>query len=131
MGLTLDEARRYADAAIRLAHERHVRVSVAVVDELGVLLQLDRMDGARLLGPDVATALAATALHFQSPTSAVAELGRINPDLLRGLQQTAKFAILPAGGGVPIERGGALVGAIGVSGTSAEEDEALARAALA
>ena len=130
MLLTLVEARRYADAAIRAAGEQGLRVSVSVVDEGGVLLQLDRMDGALLVSPDVATAKAVTALSFQRPTSALAEIGRGNPDLLSSLQKAAQFAIVAVGGGMPIVRDGTVVGAIGVSGSSSEQDEALARAAL-
>ena len=51
MLLTLDDARRYADAAIAAARAQDLRVAVAVVDEGGLLLQLDRMDGALLMGP--------------------------------------------------------------------------------
>jgi uncharacterized protein GlcG (DUF336 family) len=130
MLLTLVEARGYADAAIRAARDQGLRVSVAVVDEGGVLLQLDRMDGALLMGPDVATAKAVTALNFQRPTSAVAEIGRNNPTLLSSLQQATQFAVVAVGGGMPIVRDGVVVGAIGVSGATAEQDEALARAAL-
>ena len=130
MLLTLVEARRYADAAIRAAREQDLRVSVAVVDEGGVLLQLDRMDGALLGSPDVATAKAVTAVNFQRPTSALAELGQSNPDLLTSLQKAAQFAIMPVGGGLPIARDGTVVGAIGVSGASSEQDESLAQAAL-
>ena len=130
MLLTLDDARRYADAAIATAHAQDLRVAVAVVDEAGLLLQLDRMDGALLMGPDVAHAKAVTALNFQRPTSSVAELARANPDLVRSLQQAVGFAIMAAGGGLPISRDGTVVGAIGVSGASAEQDEGLARAAL-
>jgi glc operon protein GlcG len=130
MLLTLDDARRYADAAIAAARAQDLRVAVAVVDEGGLLLQLDRMDGALLMGPDVALAKAVTALNFQRPTSSVAELARANPDLVRSLQQAVRFSIIAAGGGLPISRDGAVVGAIGVSGATAEQDEGLARAAL-
>ncbi|SRR5712692_4477000 len=131
MLLTLTEARRYADAVLQAARTQHLRVSVAVVDELGQLLQLDRMDGAQLMGPDAALAQAQTAINFQRPTSAVAELARVNPDLVRGLQQAVTFPIMASGGGVPITRDGVVVGAIGVSGATAEQDEALATTAVA
>jgi uncharacterized protein GlcG (DUF336 family) len=130
MLLTLADARRYADAALAAARAQDLRVAVAVVDESGQLLQLDRMDGALLMGPDVALSKAVTALNFQRPTSSVAELARANPDLVRSLQQTVRFPIIAAGGGVPIARNGTVVGAIGVSGASAEQDEGLAQAAL-
>src|SRR5262245_33998268 len=131
MLLTLAEARRYADAVIQAAHLQKLRVSIAVVDELGQLLQLDRMDGALLMGPDVAIAKAQTAVNFQLPTSAVADLARLNPDLVRSLQQAVAFPIMAVSGGVPITRDGDTIGAIGVSGATAEQDEALTTIALA
>jgi glc operon protein GlcG len=131
MLLTLADARRYADAAIQAASAQNVRVAVAVVDELGQLLQMDRMDGAALMGPDVAFAKAVTALNFQRPTSSVAELASRNADLVRSLQQATRYPIMAVGGGVPIARDGKVVGAIGVSGATAEQDEGLAQAALA
>jgi glc operon protein GlcG len=131
MILTLAEARQYADAVIQAAHSRNLRVAVAVLDELGQLLQLDRMDGALLMAPDAAVAKAQTAINFQRPSSAVAELARGNPDLVRSLQQAVRFPITAVGGGVPITRDGRVVGAIGVSGATNEQDEALATMVLA
>jgi uncharacterized protein GlcG (DUF336 family) len=131
MLLTLADARRYADAAIQAASAQHVRVAVAVVDELGQLLQLDRMDGASLMGPDVAFAKAVTALNFQQPTSSVAALASRNADLVRSLQQATRYPIVAVAGGVLIARDGNVVGAVGVSGATAEQDEGLAQASLA
>jgi glc operon protein GlcG len=128
--LTLNEARRYADAAIAAAQAQGLRMSVAVVDEGGVLLQLDRMDGASIISPDVALGKAMTALSFQEPTSAVADLARDKPDLLASLQRNVQFGIVASAGGLPIVRDGTVVGAIGVSGAAAGQDEAIARAAL-
>ena len=59
MPLPLTEARRYADKAIEIAAARSLRVGVVVVDELGLLVQMDRMDGAPLMAPDVAEAIKA------------------------------------------------------------------------
>src|SRR5205814_1046737 len=72
MPLPLAEARRYADKAIEIAAARSLRVGVVVVDELGLLVQMDKMDGAPLMAADVAEAKALTALNFQRPTSEVA-----------------------------------------------------------
>src|SRR5437763_12040735 len=130
MLLTLADARRYADAAIAAARAQDLRVAVAVVDELGQLLQLDRMDGALLMGPDVALAKAVTALNFQRPTSSLAALASTNHDLVQSLRQAVRFSIMAVAGGVPIARNGTVVGAIGVSGATAEQDERLAQAAL-
>jgi len=127
--LALKEARRYADGAIEHATAMGIKVGVVVVDELGQLVQMDRMDGARLMAPDVAEAKALTALNFQQPTSAVAARFAANPDGLTALQEIVKFKLFARPGGVPIVRGGVVAGAIGVSGGTPEEDEQIATAA--
>ena len=130
MPLSLKEARRYADGAIERASSMGIRISVAVVDELGQLVQMDRMDGARLMGPDIAEAKARTALNFQQPTSAVAARFASNPEFQRDLQEIVNFKLFARPGGLPIMRDGMIFGAIGVSGGTPEEDEQVATAAL-
>lgn len=129
MPMTLAEARGYADKAIAKAREMGVQISLAVVDEFGQLVQMDRMDGASLMSPDIAEAKAVTALNFRRPTSLVAQ--QVNPDILRSIQASVHFNILAAAGGVPIYRNGDLAGAIGVSGATGEQDEEVASAGAA
>ena len=126
MPMTLAEARSYADKAIAKAREMGVQISLAVVDEFGQLVQMDRMDGASLMSPDIAEAKAVTALNFRRPTSLVAQ--QVNPDILRSIQASVHFNILAAAGGVPIYRNGDLAGAIGISGATGEQDEEVATA---
>jgi uncharacterized protein GlcG (DUF336 family) len=126
MTMTLEEARGSADKAIAKAREMGVQISLAVVDEFGQLVQMDRMDGASLMSPDIAEAKAVTALNFRRATSLVAQ--QINPDILRSIQASVHFNILAAAGGVPIYREGELAGAIGVSGATGEQDEEAASA---
>jgi uncharacterized protein GlcG (DUF336 family) len=130
MPLPLAEARRYADKAIEIAAARSLRVGVVVVDELGLLVQMDKMDGAPLMAPDVAEAKALTALNFQRPTSEVARDYANDPHQLTTLQEVVHFKILARPGGLPIVRDGQLIGAIGVDGATAEQDEQLASAAV-
>ena len=126
MPMTLEEARSYADKAIAKAREMGVQISLVVVDEFGQLVQMDRMDGASLMSPDIAEAKAVTALNFRRATSLVAQ--QINSDVLRSLQASVHFNILAAAGGVPIHKDGELAGAIGVSGATGEQDEEVASA---
>jgi uncharacterized protein GlcG (DUF336 family) len=126
--MTLQQALRYADRAIARASELGLAISLVVVDEFGQLVQLDRMDGASLMSPDVAEAKALTALNFRAPTSQVAKMGERE---LEALQEVVHFRIVPLPGGVPIFQGGELQGAIGVSGTAAPHDEEIARHAVA
>ena len=130
MPLSLSEAIAFNDRGIQKAKELGVQVSLAVVDEFGQVLQIDRMDGASLMTPDVAEAKAITALNFRRPTNRVAQDLQANPDRFRSLQQTVGFNILAAGGGVPVVREESLAGAMGVSGATAEQDEEIASYAV-
>lgn len=127
---TLAVARRYADQALAAAATRGVRVGVAVVDELGRLVQQDRMDGAGLLWPDLAEALARTALSFQCPTADVAQ--RFGDAQLAQVQALTRHKLATVPGGLPIARDGWVVGGIGVCGSgSSDLDAAIAQSALA
>jgi glc operon protein GlcG len=121
-------ARAYADRALAAAEQRGVRAAVAVIDELGQLMQLDRMDGASPQAPDLAEAKAQTALNFQRPTVELQKT--LSPDRLAEIKQIAHYQILVGAGGVPIVRDGYVVGAIGVHGGGADLSAELARAAL-
>ena len=129
MPLSLEEARSYVDKGLAKAQELNLQLSLALVDEFGQLVQMDRMDGASLMSPDIAEAKAITAVNFRRATSQVAQ--QINPDILRSIQGAVHFNILAASGGVPIFKDGKLAGAIGVSGGTGEQDEQVANGALA
>jgi uncharacterized protein GlcG (DUF336 family) len=126
---TLAVARRYADRAIEAAAARGVRVGLAVLDELGQLVQMDRMDGASLLGPDLAEAVARTALNLQCPSSEAAQ--RFTSDQFAQVQALTRHRLAAVGGGMPIVQDGWVVGALGVAGSgSSEVDEAIASEAI-
>lgn len=126
--LTLQQALRYADRALAKASELGVAISLVVVDEFGQLVQLDRMDGASLMSPDIAEAKALTALNFRVPTSQVAGMGEGE---LKTLQEVVHFRIVALPGGLPIFHGAELRGAIGISGAAAAGEEEIARHAIA
>jgi cob(I)alamin adenosyltransferase len=104
-----------------------LKLSFVVVDGYGQLVQLDRMDGASLMSPDIAEAKAVTAVNFKLPTSQVAEFDR---DSLEAMEAVVHFRIMPLAGGVPIFTGGELKGAIGVSGGSPQQEEEVANYAI-
>ena len=108
MALTLSEADACVTKGLEKAVQLNVLVSCAVVDEFGELVQVDRMDGASLMSPDVAEAKALTAVNFRRATSA---LSSMNPDVLQGLREVVKFKLLAVAGGVPIIRNGEVIGA--------------------
>jgi len=118
--MTLKEAISYVDRGMARAKELGARMSFVVIDEFGQLVQLDRMDGAPLMSPDIAEAKAVTALNFKLPTSQVAKMNR---DELKAMEQVVHFKIVALPGGLPIFDGTELRGAIGVSGDTAQQEE--------
>jgi uncharacterized protein GlcG (DUF336 family) len=125
---TLAVARRYADRVSELAQQKGFALGVAVVDETGIVMQMDRMDGAPPGSPDLAEARAATALVFQRPTLEVTKT--MSSDHLTRVAEHVHFKLLDGGGGAPIVRDGQVVGALGVFGAISDEDaDALAREA--
>ena len=125
--LTLEGANRALAAAIDLAKERHAGGAIAVVDDGGNLIALQRLDGTFAAGANVSIGKARTAALFKKPTKAF-------EDSING-GRTALAAVhemTPLQGGVPIAHDGFIVGAIGVSGAhSQQEDEEIAMAGAA
>lgn len=117
-------------AAARRAEELGVRVNVAVVDGGGNLAGFLRMPGAFLHSIEVSIDKAYTAAGFGMPTGAwdraLAEHSRAVRD---GLPRRPRF--VGFGGGLPLRVAGTLIGGIGVSGASEEQDELCARAGCA
>lgn len=122
---TLSAARRAVEAASAGADRHGLAVVVAVVDAGGTLVTMDRMDGAPLLSVDLAVDKAWTAVAFGIPTEQWWPLLRDDPALAAGLPHRPRLVIF--GGGVPLRAGGALVGGIGVSGGTAQQDAAIAQ----
>jgi uncharacterized protein GlcG (DUF336 family) len=125
--LTLDGANHVLAAAIAKAKERHAGGAIAVVDDGGNLIALQRLDGTFAAGASVSTGKARTAALFRKPTKAF-------EDSING-GRTALAAVgemTPLQGGVPIVHEGHIVGAIGVSGAHSQvEDEEIALAGAA
>lgn len=124
-GLSLEGARRVAQAAAGEAARLNAGGSIAVVDEGGALLFLERLDNTFPASATVAIEKARTAAQFRRPTSAFEDAiknGR--------LSLTAVPVMLPLEGGVPILVDGQVVGAVGVSGAaSADQDNDIAKLA--
>jgi uncharacterized protein GlcG (DUF336 family) len=126
----LSVARAYADRVLQAADKRGARAAVAVVDELGQLMQLDRMEGSTLHGAELAEAKAMTALNFQRSTIDLAK--NFSPERFAEIKTLVHYKAFAGAGGVPIVRDGQVVGAVGVHGGGGPEaSDELARAALA
>jgi uncharacterized protein GlcG (DUF336 family) len=125
--LTLDAAKRMAAAAEAEARKHNWAVSIAVVDDGGHLVLFQRLDGAKLVATDIAIRKARTAVYFQGETKGLEE------EVTKG-GRTALLPIdgfMPLEGGIPLLVDGKVVGAIGVSGVTGEQDALCAKAGAA
>jgi len=128
--LTYAGARAALEAGLAHAEQIGVPVNVAVSDPAGNLVAFARMDGAPLLSSGIAQDKAWTVTAFNGiPTHEWFDLIEGEPALREGIVHRDRLVVF--GGGVPIRVDGALVGAVGVSGGSAEQDRAVAEAAAA
>jgi uncharacterized protein GlcG (DUF336 family) len=127
--LTPETALKAAQAALKSCRDRGFQATVAVVDRMGVVQVLLR---DRYAGPhttDMATAKAYTAVSFRTNTTALAEMTQAGRPA-SGIRNRPGVAAV--GGGLMIEAGGSLLGAIGVSGApGGREDDACAAAGIA
>lgn len=127
--LTLEMASQLAACAEAKARSIGVPVVFSAVDEGGNLILLHRMEGALLGSVDIAPNKAFTAVAFKMATHEVFPL--IQPGAaLYGLQMTNHNRVVTFGGGYPLSIDGEIVGAIGVSGGTVEEDMAIATEAV-
>ncbi|AHG89412.1 protein of unknown function DUF336 [Gemmatirosa kalamazoonensis] len=125
--LTLDGARRVIAAAEQYARQNHTTGVIAVVDDGGNLMAVERLDGTFAAGAKISIGKARTAVLFRKPT-------KFFEDVVKN-GRTAMVALddfTPLQGGVPIVVDGQIVGGVGVSGAaSAQQDEELATAGAA
>jgi glc operon protein GlcG len=123
--LTLEDANKIMTACKAEAARNRWAVSIAIVDEAGFVLHLERLDGANVKTPEIATLKARTAAVSRTPTKVLEDMVKERPAMLAFPDR------LPVQGGLPILYQGECVGAIGVSGVKSHEDEQIAKAGLA
>ncbi len=130
--LTLKEAEKMADACEALAKKKGWRpVNIAIVDSGGNLKLFRRQDDAFIGSIDIAQLKANSSAKIPRPTRAVGDkLAYKNPNRPHGIQFVPGIAVFA--GGLPIKMAnGKLVGAIGVSGATSDQDEECAKAGIA
>lgn len=126
--ISAELAEKMINAAEKKAKELGVPMSIAIVDDSGILKAFKRMDGAPLLTVDIAINKAWTASAFGVPTDQWYERIKNDPPLLAGFVHTPRLIIF--GGGFPIMLDGHLIGGIGCSGGHYTQDMEVAKAAL-
>jgi glc operon protein GlcG len=131
MPLTLEQAQTVVDAAHEKAREEGLRVTVAVVDEGGLLQALARMDGAPPLSAQIAEAKAVGAAVWHRDGDQLAAVQADRGAFFAAVSSMVRVPIVPADGSVVIRDGDAVLGAVGVSGAKPEEDRACAEAGVA
>ena len=124
--LTLESAKKIAAAAEAEANKRHSTVVIVVVDDGGYPLVVHRLDDTQVASVEVGIGKARTAAIFRRPSREFEE--QIKNGRLASL---ALPGATPLQGGLPIVLDGKVIGAIGVSGNTPQEDEDIARAGAA
>ncbi|HUF21600.1 MAG TPA: heme-binding protein [Burkholderiales bacterium] len=124
--LTLEGAKRIAAAAEAEARRNNWNVVIAIVDEGGHLIYLQRMDGTQTGSIDVAIGKARTSAAFKRPTKVFDDLAKNRPSIL-----TIDPSAVLLEGGVEIRAGNDVIGAIGVSGVTSQQDAQIAEVGIA
>ncbi len=128
--ISLEEARRVVEAAEKKAKEINQPMNIAVADEGGNLITHVRMDGAWLGSIDISINKAFTARAFDISTRDLATHSQSGGQFF-GIHVSNGGRVMVFAGGVPLRRGGKVVGAVGVSGGSGEQDHVVATAGAA
>lgn len=131
MTLTLEQASVIVDKALAKARESRFRpMCVAVLDGGGHLKALKREDGASILRPTIAVGKAWGAVGMGESSRRLSDRLKDRPAFLGALSAMSEGKVVPVAGGVLIMRQNEIIGAAGVSGGTADEDEVCAIAGI-
>src|SRR3984885_6352579 len=125
--VTLEDSRRIIAAAERKAKELGQPMNIAVADGGGNLIAHVRMDGAWIGSIDISIKKAFTARAFDISTRELAKYSQSGGQFF-GIHASNEGRVMIFAGGIPLTRAGKVLGAIGVSGGSGEQDHAVAEA---
>ncbi len=128
--LTLKDARQIIAGGEKQAEKLKIPYNIAVVDAGGCLISHVRMDGAWLGSIDISISKAWTARAFDMSTDDLAKVSQSGESLF-GINSTNHAKVVIFGGGVPIKAEGVVIGAVGASGGTVEQDLKVAEAAAA
>jgi uncharacterized protein GlcG (DUF336 family) len=128
--MTLEDARRVIAAAEKKAKEIGQPMNIAVADEGGNLVSHVRMDGAWLGSIDISINKAFTARAFDISTKDLATHSQPGKQFF-GIHASNHGRVMIFAGGIPLKKNGKVVGSIGVSGGSGDQDQSVAEAGAA
>lgn len=126
--INLADAKKVAAAAVKEARDNKWNVAVAIVDNHGFLVYYERIDDTQTASPLIAIEKARTAAMFRRPTKVFTDVVAKGGG---GIAVMGLPGVTPNTGGVPIMRGGRVIGGIGVSGVTGDQDEQIAKAGTA
>jgi uncharacterized protein GlcG (DUF336 family) len=128
--LSLTEARRLVAAGEKKAQQLGIPYNIAVVDAGGDLITHVRMDGAWLGSIDISIKKAWTSRAFDMPTQDLGKMAQAGKPLF-GINSTNHDKVVIFAGGMPVKLGEAVIGAVGASGGTVEQDQQVVEAAVA
>lgn len=131
MALTLETAQNMIATAFAKGNELGLApLTVAVLDAGGHVKALARADGTSTLRPDIATGKAAGAIALGMGSRAIFNRAEQQPSFIQAMNGLANGSLVPVPGGVLIRQSGNIIGAIGITGDSSDNDEICAIAAI-
>lgn len=129
MNITLENAERAIQAAKKKAVDMDVKMNIAIVDSGANLVAFAKQDGAWLGSIDISIKKAETARYFDMPSGEIGKLAQPGNSLFNIEHSNGGLITFP--GGIPITNGdGDIIGAIGVSGSTVEDDHTVAEAGI-
>jgi glc operon protein GlcG len=123
--ITVETAKKIAAPAIAEARKNNWNMAVAIVDTAGDLVYFEKMDDTQVGSTQVAQSKARSAARFKRPTKAFQDALAAGGE---GLRILALDGAIPVEGGIPLVAGGKIVGAIGASGGTSQQDGMVAQA---
>jgi len=130
MAIDLATAKGIIKAGMKKAQEMNILCSIAVVDDKGVLRALYRMDRAPIPTVDIARDKAWTAATFRMASSEIVKFGNPSAPGFGFNTQNYNDRLTPIAGGLPIKKDDVVIGGIGVSGGTPDEDVTICQAAM-
>ncbi|WP_427025391.1 GlcG/HbpS family heme-binding protein [Aureimonas ureilytica] len=129
--LTLDTARTIIAAALAKGAELKLKpLTVAVLDAGGALVALERQDGASRMRPDIAIGKANGAVQMGMGSRALWKRAEEQPYFIQSMNALAGGSLVPVPGGVLIRQDSAIIGAVGITGDTSDNDETAAVAGI-
>jgi len=130
--ITLDQANHIIKGAIQKGAELKLKpLSIVVLDPGGHVIAFQRQDGASIMRFGIATGKAAGALALGVSSRKIGEMAAERPSFVASLGAIAPQGVIPAAGGMIVVAGGDILGAVGVTGDTSDNDEVCALAGIA